>query len=184
MTMFGLYCFGGPGGIRTLDLSDANRTLSQLSYGPLCHGGNLRLPQNADLLRRKTIDGKSAYRFHYITPCGKNQDFLRIFVPDFGECSAWRESAAGDGSRSNANSPFRGIALTYRWRVSEVWLRALPARRKAKYNLFLMRRSVFHICEANLTRLKAARSPLHYSLLLLTSKKSSLKGNGKWKVKR
>ena len=42
---------------------------------------------------------------------------------------------------------------------------------------------IFHICEANLTRLKAARSPLHYSLLLLTSKKSSLKGNGKWKVK-
>ena len=42
-----------------------------------------------------------------------------------------------------------------------------------------MRRSVFHICEANLTRLKAARSPLHYSLLLLTSQKSSLKGNGK-----
>ena len=26
---------GGPEGIRTLDLSDANRTLSQLSYGPL-----------------------------------------------------------------------------------------------------------------------------------------------------
>ncbi len=25
---------GGPGGIRTLDLSDANRTLSQLSYRP------------------------------------------------------------------------------------------------------------------------------------------------------
>ena len=25
---------GGPGGIRTLDLSDANRTLSQLSYKP------------------------------------------------------------------------------------------------------------------------------------------------------
>jgi hypothetical protein len=25
---------GGPKGIRTLDLSDANRTLSQLSYGP------------------------------------------------------------------------------------------------------------------------------------------------------
>ena len=23
-------------GIRTLDLSDANRTLSQLSYGPMC----------------------------------------------------------------------------------------------------------------------------------------------------
>ena len=107
--------YGGPGGIRTLDLSDANRTLSQLSYGPLCYCGTLRLPQNADLLRRcRTIYGKSAYRFHYITPCGKNQDFLRIFVPDFGECSAWRESAAGDGSRSNANSPFRGIALTYR----------------------------------------------------------------------
>ena len=29
-------CFyGGPGGIRTLDLSDANRTLSQLSYKPV-----------------------------------------------------------------------------------------------------------------------------------------------------
>ena len=27
--------FGGPGGIRTLDLSDANRTLSQLSYRPI-----------------------------------------------------------------------------------------------------------------------------------------------------
>ena len=124
---FGFALFGGPGGIRTLDLSDANRTLSQLSYGPLCYCGTLRLPQNADLLRRcRTIYGKSAYRFHYITPCGKNQDFLRIFVPDFGECSAWRESAAGDGSRSNANSPFRGIALTYRSRVSEVWLRHCP----------------------------------------------------------
>lgn len=27
--------FGGPGGVRTLDLSDANRTLSQLSYRPV-----------------------------------------------------------------------------------------------------------------------------------------------------
>ncbi len=26
--------YGGDGGIRTLDLSDANRTLSQLSYAP------------------------------------------------------------------------------------------------------------------------------------------------------
>ncbi len=31
-----LSLFGGPEGIRTLDLSDANRTLSQLSYGPGC----------------------------------------------------------------------------------------------------------------------------------------------------
>lgn len=31
--------FGGPGGIRTLDLSDANRTLSQLSYRPICKAG-------------------------------------------------------------------------------------------------------------------------------------------------
>ena len=30
----GDFCFGGPEGIRTLDLSDANRTLSQLSYKP------------------------------------------------------------------------------------------------------------------------------------------------------
>ena len=34
-TARGLF-FYGPGGIRTLDLSDANRTLSQLSYRPLC----------------------------------------------------------------------------------------------------------------------------------------------------
>ena len=32
----GFLKFGGDGGIRTLDLSDANRTLSQLSYRPLC----------------------------------------------------------------------------------------------------------------------------------------------------
>ena len=31
---FGFIRCGGPKGIRTLDLSDANRTLSQLSYGP------------------------------------------------------------------------------------------------------------------------------------------------------
>ena len=30
-----LLCFGGDGGIRTLDLTDANRTLSQLSYAPI-----------------------------------------------------------------------------------------------------------------------------------------------------
>ena len=29
-----LLFFGGDGGIRTLDLTDANRTLSQLSYAP------------------------------------------------------------------------------------------------------------------------------------------------------
>ena len=33
-TEFGFALFGGPEGIRTLDLSDANRTLSQLSYKP------------------------------------------------------------------------------------------------------------------------------------------------------
>ena len=49
---FGFFLFGGPGGIRTLDLSDANRTLSQLSYRPICKAGRpvfsmtnvLRLP--------------------------------------------------------------------------------------------------------------------------------------------
>ena len=29
-----MFCVGGDGGIRTLDLTDANRTLSQLSYVP------------------------------------------------------------------------------------------------------------------------------------------------------
>jgi hypothetical protein len=37
---------GGPKGIRTLDLSDANRTLSQLSYGPI-------LPLFAGFLQQK-----------------------------------------------------------------------------------------------------------------------------------
>ena len=32
------FAFYGPGGIRTLDLSDANRTLSQLSYRPILRG--------------------------------------------------------------------------------------------------------------------------------------------------
>ena len=32
---------GGPKGIRTLDLSDANRTLSQLSYEPKNHSADL-----------------------------------------------------------------------------------------------------------------------------------------------
>ena len=34
-TSFRTNC-GGDGGIRTLDLTDANRTLSQLSYAPVC----------------------------------------------------------------------------------------------------------------------------------------------------
>ena len=33
--------FGGPDGIRTHDLSDANRTLSQLSYEPKDHSADL-----------------------------------------------------------------------------------------------------------------------------------------------
>ena len=40
--VFVQYLFGGPKGIRTLDLSDANRTLSQLSYGPMCLTRELR----------------------------------------------------------------------------------------------------------------------------------------------
>ena len=31
------FLFGGDGGIRTLDLTDANRTLSQLSYAPMSY---------------------------------------------------------------------------------------------------------------------------------------------------
>lgn len=34
-TEFGFALFGGPEGIRTHDLTDANRTLSQLSYVPI-----------------------------------------------------------------------------------------------------------------------------------------------------
>ena len=41
--------YGGPEGIRTLDLSDANRTLSQLSYGPIF----------------KWMDGKESRNFYH-----------------------------------------------------------------------------------------------------------------------
>ena len=56
---FGSCCNGGPGGIRTLDLSDANRTLSQLSYRPssddlliLFHSGGIVKGVNAKKIRR------------------------------------------------------------------------------------------------------------------------------------
>ena len=42
---------GGPGGIRTLDLSDANRTLSQLSYRPLWRAGRADLAVRPCALR-------------------------------------------------------------------------------------------------------------------------------------
>lgn len=39
---FGFALFGGPGGIRTLDLCVANAALSQLSYGPIfCSTANI-----------------------------------------------------------------------------------------------------------------------------------------------
>ena len=34
-------CFGGPEETRTLDLSDANRTLSQLSYRPILNSAGI-----------------------------------------------------------------------------------------------------------------------------------------------
>ena len=37
MTFSHVFLFGGDGGIRTLDLTDANRTLSQLSYAPMSY---------------------------------------------------------------------------------------------------------------------------------------------------
>ena len=40
-TLAGVFLFGGLEGDRTLDLTDANRTLSQLSYEPILEqGGN------------------------------------------------------------------------------------------------------------------------------------------------
>ena len=46
--VFVQYLFGGPEGIRTLDLSDANRTLSQLSYKPVTYLIIIHIsPQNA-----------------------------------------------------------------------------------------------------------------------------------------
>ena len=49
----GFLKFGGDGGIRTLDLSDANRTLYQLSYAPMWKPLGLFYTKSRDLSRGK-----------------------------------------------------------------------------------------------------------------------------------
>ena len=50
--VFVQYLFGGPEETRTLDLSDANRTLSQLSYRPELHRTALKTMVKIDLHER------------------------------------------------------------------------------------------------------------------------------------
>ena len=49
---FGFFICGGPEETRTLDLSDANRTLSQLSYRPELHRTALKTMVKIDLHER------------------------------------------------------------------------------------------------------------------------------------
>ena len=52
-------CYGGDGEIRTLDLSDANRTLYQLSYAPKCA---------RHILTQFCRIGKRNFEFFYFSP--------------------------------------------------------------------------------------------------------------------
>ena len=68
--------FGGPEGIRTLDLSDANRTLSQLSYKPeyeIVWLRYVRLALPAELQARIHLRTSLLYTF----PAKKQEEFLR-----------------------------------------------------------------------------------------------------------
>ena len=68
--------FGGPEGIRTLDLSDANRTLSQLSYKPeyeVVWLRYVRLALPAELQARIHLRTLLLYTF----PAKKQEEFLR-----------------------------------------------------------------------------------------------------------
>ena len=49
--------FGGDGGIRTLDLTDANRTLSQLSYAPKS-SRSIIIAQEFFIVKKKLIDSR------------------------------------------------------------------------------------------------------------------------------
>lgn len=58
--------FGGPGGIRTLDLCDANAALSQLSYGPIY----------LTTLNILTLSNGFVKVFLSVPCCGKSQAFI------------------------------------------------------------------------------------------------------------
>ena len=92
---FGFFLFGGPGGIRTLDLSDANRTLSQLSYRPICKAG------------RPVFSMTNVLRLPYYTAFWRDcqadfSGFLRMFcarlpLPAFGRAQSRRVSVCWHG---------------------------------------------------------------------------------------
>ena len=84
---------GGPGGIRTLDLSDANRTLSQLSYRPLCRFWGRSLgPRYVALalpaeLQAHILPLFLSGRIYYSTGKRKKQEIFSgnvIFLPGHG----------------------------------------------------------------------------------------------------
>ncbi len=83
-TARGLF-FYGPGGIRTLDLSDANRTLSQLSYRPIYSDDLFILclcPQITQGISRKILfySGAARQKLFLFSAQVQKQGFLCIFA--------------------------------------------------------------------------------------------------------
>ena len=102
---------GGPKGIRTLDLSDANRTLSQLSYGPIS-------PLFAGFCNKKQI-----FKFFDF------RRFRRKFSP-----KSWAETRRSMCDHRDANRTLS--QLSYKPEYEVVWLQyvrlALPAELQAR----------------------------------------------------
>ena len=102
---------GGPKGIRTLDLSDANRTLSQLSYGPIS-------PLFAGFCNKKQI-----FKFFDF------RRFRRKFSP-----KSWAETRRSMCDHRDANRTLS--QLSYKPEYEVVWSRyvrlALPAELQAR----------------------------------------------------
>ncbi len=62
----GYRIFGGDGGIRTLDLTDANRTLSQLSYAPMRY--SISSSKRYYITNFSFVKKKIDYFFHLYDP--------------------------------------------------------------------------------------------------------------------
>ena len=128
---FGFFLFGGPGGIRTLDLSDANRTLSQLSYRPICKAG------------RPVFSMTNVLRLPYYTAFWRDcqadfSGFLQMFcarlpLPAFGRAQSRRVSVCWHGGFALlcVSEKIRGDRLLgeFRFYCSTMRIRAVPPSR-------------------------------------------------------
>ena len=126
---FGFFLFGGPGGIRTLDLS--NRTLSQLSYRPICKAG------------RPVFSMTNVLRPPYYTAFWRDcqadfSGFLQMFcarlpLPAFGRAQSRRVSVCWHGGSALlcVSEKIRGDRLLgeFRFYCSTMRIRAVPPSR-------------------------------------------------------